>query len=883
MMENLEQLTAWITSEDGFEQAILDLQCESIRMGFPTGVVTKNAVDETLQFDWPRLLLAGSILAKSSLREHLEQSLLIAQSAILLGEKTSIRDSGASILSQLFNARGIELAVKKEHISPELDGRVGVMESLLMARRTLDSSIVINDNVSLQGNPFQLKFWDSLENASWVSATAPTAAGKTFLILNWLLKRFETGVFQLGVFVAPTRALVTEIERDIFMMRDSFGMSKLRVTSLPLKTHASREEPTLLVLTQERLHLFLNSFRGSVNIDVLCIDEAQKLNDGSRGVILQTAIERVVRASPKTKVIFLSPHSRNPELLLEDAPTSLVSQSVPGGASTVVQNLIAAKRVNRKPLTFALSLVGEDNFEPIGTVDVQYPPGSSSLKKLSALALALGRNTTGTLVYIDGQSYAEKIANQIFDGLEDDFPSGSPIDEDLKVLSDYCKSAIHPQFQLVSLVRRGVAFHYGNMPALLRGEIERLFRIGTIRFLVCTSTLIEGVNLACRTILIRGLKKGSKPMLPQDFWNLAGRAGRWGADFQGNIVCIDAQDDTVWPTGVPQRTSYELERATDRTLRNADAMQNFIVSEGEELPSAKAEAFEPVAAYLMAEQVRSGSLLNSKSVQRLPAADRDSLQDAVTSAVKKIDLPLEILASHPGISGFALQRLLEFFRKYEGTLETLLPPMPGDDDEAYQMKNTFECINDNLSPVFNSEPTQWAAAYTTIDWMHGKPIGYMISGAINRWKNKHSKDEIVPIAKLIRGTMQFVEEFARFKAPKFIAAYLDVLRYYYQEKGQIDNFPDELKMDVYLEFGVTSETMLSLIGIGLSRSSAIELSDFIQRTNLSENDALDYIQKGNWQNVDIPDLVKRDISRAYSERRPDGVIEQPTKSSLIEN
>jgi replicative superfamily II helicase len=110
-------------------------------------------------------------------------------------------------------------------------------------------------------------------------------------------------------------------------------------------------------------------------------------------------------------------------------------------------------------------------------------------------------------------------------------------------------------------VETGVAFHFGNMPSLMRQEIERLFRIGKLRFLVCTSTLVEGVNLSCRTIVVRGPRKGmGNPMEPHDFWNLAGRAGRWGDEFQGNIVCLDPDDRRAWPGGVPSRTRFPIVR-----------------------------------------------------------------------------------------------------------------------------------------------------------------------------------------------------------------------------------------------------------------------------------------------------------------------------------
>ena len=126
-------------------------------------------------------------------------------------------------------------------------------------------------------------------------------------------------------------------------------------------------------------------------------------------------------------------------------------------------------------------------------------------------------------------------------------------------------------------MKRGVAFHFGNMPSLIRLEIERLFRSGKIRFLVCTSTLIEGVNLSCRTIVLRGPRKGiDHPMGPHDFWNLAGRAGRWGDEFQGNIICIDPEDVQAWPTGVPGRARYPIKRESDAVIEFGDGMAAYL-------------------------------------------------------------------------------------------------------------------------------------------------------------------------------------------------------------------------------------------------------------------------------------------------------------------
>jgi hypothetical protein len=232
----------------------------------------------------------------------------------------------------------------------------------------------------------------------------------------------------------------------------------------------------------------------------------------------------------------------------------------------------------------------------------------TQLKRLSYVALALGRNNAGTLIYANGAADAEKIAWQIFHGLAVDNNPSVDIDTELKNLSDFARDTVHPQFQLVELVKRGVGFHYGNMPTLLRSEIERLFKDGKIRFLVCTSTLVEGVNLACRTIVCRGPRKGkTTPMGPHDFWNLAGRAGRWGHDFSGNIVCVDVHLPKLWPNGVPERTRYPINRETDTVLMGRQPMLDYLDSRSGMSTASIVPALEQVTAYLLAWTAREGN------------------------------------------------------------------------------------------------------------------------------------------------------------------------------------------------------------------------------------------------------------------------------------
>lgn len=139
-------------------------------------------------FDWPRLLLAGSILARSDQRSDQEAALRIATAAISLTKDQTLQDAGAVLMSKLSNFRAIVLATDRNLLKADLGGRLGVALHLEAQRREMDSSILVQSSgIWLQVNDFQKRFWTSATGDGWLSASAPTASGKTFLVLQWLI------------------------------------------------------------------------------------------------------------------------------------------------------------------------------------------------------------------------------------------------------------------------------------------------------------------------------------------------------------------------------------------------------------------------------------------------------------------------------------------------------------------------------------------------------------------------------------------------------------------------------------------------------------------------------------------------------------------------
>ncbi|KQQ49888.1 DEAD/DEAH box helicase [Pseudomonas sp. Leaf127] len=853
---SLANLQSWLLQE-GIREDLDAVTRFTVRNELDNLVLDLSAPTASV-IDWPRLLLAGSILARSDQRGDQEAALRIATAAISLTDNQAFKDAGAVLLGKLSNFRAIALATDRGLVESGLDGRLGVALRLEAQRREMDRSILVQSSGAwLQVNDFQQRFWINAAGDRWLSASAPTASGKTFLVLQWLIDQVITGETRVAVYLAPTRALVSEIETNL---KGLLGNTELiEVSSLPLadKYKAARTggARVILVFTQERLHLLANVLNDVFSIDLLIVDEAHKIGDNQRGVILQDAVERATRANPKLKAVFLSPATQNPEELLMDAPVGVQTIAVDSDSSTVLQNLMVATQMPRKSKLWTLTLRQQGSTLPVGTLQLASTP--DGLKKRLAFIAAAAGERGGTLVYTNGASEAEDVADLISQLL----PKLGFIDWELSQLAELARKGVHQDFRLAPLVELGVAFHYGNMPSLLRLEIERLFRTGKIRFLVCTSTLIEGVNLSCRTIVVRGPRKGKgHPMEPHDFWNLAGRAGRWGDEFQGNIICIDPEDRQAWPSGVPSRARYPIKRESDAVLELGDSMADYLLRRGQsDLSSIEdADTFEQVGAYLLTTFMRLGSISAASLAKRHDAASIAKLDEALSALVTQIEINIDLAARHPGVSAVGLQRLLEAFRSYEGDVENLLPAEVASNDSYDRFITIMTRINKHLFLAFTPENRIRLFALIIFKWLKGYSLARIIRDSIE-WHQDVGRSFKLP--ELIRSTMELVEQIARFKAPKYFSAYMDVLHLHLNEIGRKDLIDDGLDIGTQLEFGVSSTTLLSLMELGLSRMSAVALYEKIARDDLNKEGCVLWISErvGQLHVMDIPAIIIREV------------------------
>ncbi|KAL4797903.1 DEAD/DEAH box helicase [Aspergillus venezuelensis] len=86
---------------------------------------------------------------------------------------------------------------------------------------------------------------------------------------------------------------------------------------------------------------------------------------------------------------------------------------------------------------------------------------------------------------------------------------------------------------LIVALKRGIGVHHAGMNRKYRQVCEILFRKGYLRVVIATGTLALGINMPCKTVVFSG---DSVYLTALNFRQAAGRAGRRGFDFLGNVV-----------------------------------------------------------------------------------------------------------------------------------------------------------------------------------------------------------------------------------------------------------------------------------------------------------------------------------------------------------
>ncbi|CAO3616518.1 unnamed protein product [Mucor hiemalis] len=97
------------------------------------------------------------------------------------------------------------------------------------------------------------------------------------------------------------------------------------------------------------------------------------------------------------------------------------------------------------------------------------------------------------------------------------------------------------------LLSRGIAVHHGGLLPIIKEIVEILFARGLVKVLFATETFAMGVNMPARCVVFSGIRKHDgrnfRDLLPGEYTQMSGRAGRRGLDSTGVVIIATGGDE----------------------------------------------------------------------------------------------------------------------------------------------------------------------------------------------------------------------------------------------------------------------------------------------------------------------------------------------------
>ncbi len=326
----------------------------------------------------------------------------------------------------------------------------------------------------------QARVYRELISGRSVVLSAPTSFGKS-LVIDAVV---ASGQYKNILVIVPTIALIDETRRRLARFRDAF-----KVITHPAQGRSARN---IFILTQERV-LELHDLD---RIDFFVLDEFYKLSptrgEDDRCALLNQALYRLLK---KSKPFYmLGPTIRAIEV---DARVRLDCLVLQEPYNTVVT------RVHRVHL--------------------------NGLEKLDRLVQLCCEIEGPTIVFCSSPNRATRVARRMVEsGL------GVP-GEGVVEAANWVADHYHPGWHLVQALRSGVGVHHGRIPRALAQYVVRCFNGGKLCFLVCTSSLIEGVNTKAKNVVVLDDKIDRSRYDLFTFNNIKGRSGRMFQHFVGDV------------------------------------------------------------------------------------------------------------------------------------------------------------------------------------------------------------------------------------------------------------------------------------------------------------------------------------------------------------
>ena len=391
----------------------------------------------------------------------------------------------------------------------------------------------------------------------------PTSSGKTRIaeiaILQTLLRDTSSKV----LYIAPYRSLAFEVEETLSGAFDPIGFNVTHLyggAQITALDKNEMENARVLIATPEKAKAILRVNDEEMNsIKLVVMDEGHLLRPKPREIANEMFTEELRRIVKENGGKFL--------LLSAVLPNANdISQWLSGKQDNIVHDTwrpssqrigLMCYRGNRMDIEWKGDVPCFNSGFVKTTGDKKQAIAETAIK-LSELG--------SVLIYITRPDWVLPNARTMLK-LMKDYPDINWGDDDLdwRRFKLVCQELEEDQ-EYIELAQKGILCHSAKMKVDVRKYMERLLRKGKARFIYATNTLAQGVNLGVSTVIVTNTVIGRGTFLStNDFWNMAGRAGRSYIDTEGKIlfVCDCTKDESK---SRRQAAIYMDKIATDKAI-----------------------------------------------------------------------------------------------------------------------------------------------------------------------------------------------------------------------------------------------------------------------------------------------------------------------------
>lgn len=397
-------------------------------------------------------------------------------------------------------------------------------------------------------NPAQRAVVDSgyLDDDTNYIIAIPTASGKTLLgvmaAINTILKGGKV------VYGVPLLSIQNEKVKEF---------KELEKHGIKVGKHPKSSDLAVMVFESfDALTRF--SWNTLHEVDLLIVDEFHMIGEYSRGPTIECAISRSNIINPSMRIIALSATLKNLNELSDWMEAHVVEHDyrpVPLHKDVLTTEEMGVKNKNEVVLKVL----------------------NHSIEDESQI-----------LVFVSTRRFTESLANNIAGKIKRKIPSDKK-----KAFKNVAKKILDvPQrrgsrptaicLKLAECVENGVAFHHAGLFNEQREIIEDEFRAGNLYMITATPSLMYGVNLPSKNVIIRDYTRwtnqGPQNIPVFDYEQMSGRAGRPQYDSEGYSYLIAKSLDEAY--NLKDYYVYgEVEATNSKLLENKDAVYRQIIAQ----------------------------------------------------------------------------------------------------------------------------------------------------------------------------------------------------------------------------------------------------------------------------------------------------------------